>query len=166
MKTDKVLSISKDKFSQYFLSAQKGNHDSQYIVAVFYELGIGIDKNLKEANKWYLKSAIGGNSDAQNNLGFNYSNGNGVRQDFIQAYKWYVKSAKQGNVKAQAMLSIIYDIGEGVSRDLVQALKWGYIALSKNYSLVLDQIILLEEITSFAQKKEARKLSIEWLKNN
>jgi TPR repeat protein len=43
-------------------AAEQGNADAQFNLAVAYENGAGVPKNLAEAAKWYLKAAEQGES--------------------------------------------------------------------------------------------------------
>ena len=66
-------------------------------MALFYQSGIKVEKDLKEAIYWYTKSAEQGNADAQYNLAVCYDNGNGVERNLDMAIEYYKKAAEQGN---------------------------------------------------------------------
>jgi TPR repeat protein len=63
-----------------------------------------VDKDEKEAVKWWMKSAEQGDGMAQCNLGFCYEHGVGVGKDEKEAVRWYTKSAEQGNELAKKAL--------------------------------------------------------------
>jgi TPR repeat protein len=48
--------------------AQKGHSEAQCIIGNIYHLGLGVDRNIEEAIKWYNKAAKQGYSIAENNL--------------------------------------------------------------------------------------------------
>jgi len=89
-----------------------------------YQYGLGVQKDYKEALKWYMKSAEQGNMHGQNNVGFVYMNGEGVPKDCKEALKWFHKAADQGFVVAINSIGSIYEIGCGVPKDYKEAIKW------------------------------------------
>ncbi len=48
--------------------AEQGNAEAQCIIGNLYHLGLGIEKDIKQAIKWYSKSAQQGYVIAMNNL--------------------------------------------------------------------------------------------------
>ncbi len=70
------------------------------MLGTLYQIGLGVNRNMSEAVKWYKRAAIQGNASAQNALGVCYCNGDGITQDYNEAIKWFKKSAVQGNKKA------------------------------------------------------------------
>ncbi len=79
--------------------AKEGNPLAQYHLALMYDIGKGVNRNPKEAEKWYKLSANQGNIDAQYFLARLYSMQNsGIRRDEKEAEKWYKKAADGGRV--------------------------------------------------------------------
>ncbi|HSI13652.1 MAG TPA: tetratricopeptide repeat protein [Chthoniobacter sp.] len=109
-------------FKEFRASAEKGEADCQFNVALMYEKGIGVAKDEKEAVVWYGKSAEQGNSNAQFNLGVLYENGRGCDVDFAQANQWYRKASVQGDALAIGNLGMLYLRGDGVKVDKVAGL--------------------------------------------
>jgi hypothetical protein len=73
-----------------------------------YDNGRGVEKDFKEAVKWYQKAADQGDAKAQNNLGVMYANGQGVEQNYqnyVTAYAWWNIAATNGNQKVKKGLS-------------------------------------------------------------
>jgi uncharacterized protein len=64
-----------------------------------YEGGLGVERDFKEAARWYRAAAERGDALAQANLGQLYFDGRGVPFDLEQAYKWFKLSANQGNTR-------------------------------------------------------------------
>ena len=64
-----------------------------------YESGLGVERDFKEAARWYRAAAERGDALAQANLGQLYFDGRGVPFDLEQAYKWFKLSANQGNTR-------------------------------------------------------------------
>jgi Caspase domain/Sel1 repeat len=96
--------------------------DAQKILAFMYETGQGVEKNYKEAKKWYQKAANNGDAVAQYKTGENYFNGNDFEQSYPEAIKWFKKSADQGNATGQYYLAIMYEKGYGVKPDSGKAI--------------------------------------------
>ncbi|EXX50137.1 hypothetical protein RirG_273700 [Rhizophagus irregularis DAOM 197198w] len=55
-------------------------------LAIFYENGEGIEKNLEKAFHWYQKAAENGNENAMNNLAICYESGEGIEKDLKKAF--------------------------------------------------------------------------------
>jgi TPR repeat protein len=109
-------------YKEFLASAKEGHADSQFNVALMYEQGIGVAKNLEEAVVWYRKSALQGNSAAQFNLGVLYENGLGTKIDFAKANEWYRKASVQGDALAIGNLGMLYLRGQGVKENKVAGL--------------------------------------------
>ena len=104
--------------------AEQGDADAQNNLGYCYAKGDGVEKDLREAVKWYRKSAEQGDADAQYNLALCYHKGYGAEKDLREAVKWYRKSAEQGDALAQYNLGLCYFNGDGVEKDLREAVKW------------------------------------------
>jgi len=81
--------------------ANNGDLVSQNYLGIQYYLGLGVERNLELAKKWYEKSASQGFADAQYNLGAMYMNGELVEQDFLTASMWFYAASENGNKKAK-----------------------------------------------------------------
>ena len=80
-----------------FLSAEKGDPQSQYNLGLMYEHGKGVPQDYTEARKYYRLASEQGNALAQLNLGVIYDKGQGVTQNQKEAVRLYRLSAEQGN---------------------------------------------------------------------
>ena len=77
--------------------AEQGNAESQCIIASMYYLGLGREKMILEAIKWYIKSAEQGYAVASNNLaGIDLCGADGVAADRTEADKWFQTAREQG----------------------------------------------------------------------
>ena len=77
--------------------AEQGNAESQCMIASMYHLGLGRERIILEAIKWYIKSAEQGYGVASNNLAGIYLCGaDGVAADRTEAEKWFQKAREQG----------------------------------------------------------------------
>ena len=63
-------------------AAQNGNIKAQSYLGTMYLVGLGVDKNYKEAIKWLLNAAEKGDIPAQYTLGSMYKNGHEVTVNF------------------------------------------------------------------------------------
>ena len=57
-----------------------------------YHLGLGVDKNDKQAFHWFIRAAEQDHAGAQASLGEMYKHGWGVEQDDAAAQKWFSRS--------------------------------------------------------------------------
>jgi len=88
----------------YNKSVDQGNSNAQFNLAVCYEHGVGVEKNLQKAFELYTKSAEQGNQVSQHALARCYLHGEGVNQSIEKAFKWALSAAKQGCQDAKQML--------------------------------------------------------------
>mmetsp|Transcript_70450 Transcript_70450/g.120948 ORF Transcript_70450/g.120948 Transcript_70450/m.120948 type:complete len:135 (+) Transcript_70450:1-405(+) len=75
--------------------------------------GVGVEKDLEKAFKWFMLAAEAGNAMAQCHLGNMYYNGTGVAKDHVVARILYERSAKQMNVIGKFKLGKMVANGEG-----------------------------------------------------
>ena len=69
-------------------------------MAYFYQKGIGVVKNLKEAVRLYILAAEQGYDHAQTHLGYMYRNGIGVEKDESKSAHYYLLGAEQGHTES------------------------------------------------------------------
>ena len=81
---------------------QVGNGNRQFNIALRYENGTGVPKNLPQAVNWYLRAAKNHNVKAQFNLASLYENGKGVKRNIPKALRWYKRAADQGDKRGRA----------------------------------------------------------------
>ncbi|MEC7875259.1 MAG: tetratricopeptide repeat protein [Pseudomonadota bacterium] len=97
--------FNKGQYKKAFLLwkslASGGDSASQNYLGIQYYLGLGVERNLELAKKWYEKAASQDFADAQYNLGVMYENGEFVEQDFITASMWFYAASKNGNKNAK-----------------------------------------------------------------
>jgi len=115
--------------------ADIGDTFAQTNIGYMLSQGLGVEKNEKEAIKWYEKAALKGDSNAQFNIGSMCETGRGIEQNYEKALEWYSKSAEQGNAFAQANLGSLYYNGNGVKVNYEKALYWYSKSAAQGYSL-------------------------------
>ncbi len=69
-------------------SAERGDPDAQWQMAIRYHDGEGVPQDDTEAMKWFERAAEQGHVDAQSPLGAYYWAGRGVPVDLSKAYFW------------------------------------------------------------------------------
>ena len=101
-----------------------GHAGAMHSLGLAYERGIGVQKDIGEAARWYRRSAEAGNSAAMHRLGVAFKNGDGVRMNLGLALRWFRKSADAGNVLGMTDVGRAYAQGWGTAPDPVEAAKW------------------------------------------
>ena len=113
--------------------AQKGNARAQFWLGALYYNGEGINKDLKEAEKWFRLSAEQGDASAQSFLGGMYYYGNGVSEDYAESMKWNQLAAEQGHPVSQYLLGEMNYKGIGVPVDYLKGVKWYRLAAEQGF---------------------------------
>ena len=65
-----------------------------------YATGLGVEKDIPEAVRWFKAAAEQGHEKSQVMLGTMYETGDGVAKDPDEAARWFRKAAAQGNQRA------------------------------------------------------------------
>jgi TPR repeat protein len=122
MKDEMKLEDYKAAKEHFWHAAKEGNADAQFNLGKIYEQGLGVEKNIEEAIKWYSESALQNCAAAKNNLGVLYKNGNEhLPQDHVQAFNLFKSSVDQNYGPALINLADMYFYGLGVEQDLDEA---------------------------------------------
>ena len=85
-------------------------------------MGRGVQKDGKEAEKWFRLAVEQEDFRAQSILGTMYTLGQGVPINYKEAAKWYRRAANQGHARAQFFLGGMYYKGDGVTQVVIQEL--------------------------------------------
>jgi TPR repeat protein len=67
--------------------------------------GLGVERDYKEAEKWFRPAAERGSPQAQFMLGLMLYYGEGMPEDKEEALSWFRKAAEKGHNEAQFFLS-------------------------------------------------------------
>jgi uncharacterized protein len=126
---NKSIDTSKPKVTVTKLSAmqkkaKEGDPNAQFILAVLYETGLDVSKDLIKAAEWFQKAAEQGDIEAQFKLAHMYEKGEGIPKDSTKAVEWYRKAAEQGYSNAQFALGGMYAYGIGIPKDFTKATAW------------------------------------------
>ena len=69
-------------------------------LATQYFLGRGIERDYKQAARWYERAAEQGDEGSAYIVASLYERGEGVAQDRMRAYYWYSRAAANGDPSA------------------------------------------------------------------
>ncbi len=83
-------------FEQVLQLAEQGDAESQYEIALAYDLGVGVQKDLSKAFEWYSQSAEQDYAKSQYNLGIFYALAKSVDKDIEQSKHWIRKANENG----------------------------------------------------------------------
>jgi len=119
-----TYAVSHEK--EFRASAEQGNAEAQYNLAMLYDRGLGVENDDSEALKWYREAAEQGYAKAQYNLGMMYYFGKGVSQDKTTGYQWVILAADRGEKAAKdAMTEMVKKIsGEQIAKARAAAQAW------------------------------------------
>lgn len=104
--------------------AEKGDPEAQFVMGEAFYFGLIVEKDNREAVKWYYAAASQGHAPAMNNMGYMISGGEGVKRNHEDALRWYQMAAKRGHAGAMNSIGYIYANGDGVAVDLREAARW------------------------------------------
>mmetsp|Transcript_23984 Transcript_23984/g.33624 ORF Transcript_23984/g.33624 Transcript_23984/m.33624 type:complete len:263 (+) Transcript_23984:77-865(+) len=94
----------KNALHQVEKAAAAGDPFAQFRLAVCYERGDLVDKNLTEAFKWFLKSAEQGHVVAMHVVGLMMEEGSGVPKNVKEGIKWFERAGDRGFQDSQEHL--------------------------------------------------------------
>ncbi len=135
-----VSELSNSDITSLLSSAENGNKDAQFSLAVKYHLGNGVAADPVKAAFWYEKAANAGHLGAMNNLAALYYDGKGVKQDFNRAIELYKKISEAGDISGTASLAGMYMDGKGVPQDYNEAQRLYTIAAQRGYGSAQNAI--------------------------
>ncbi|ORZ01057.1 hypothetical protein BCR43DRAFT_469494 [Syncephalastrum racemosum] len=115
---------------QWFLkSARNGCCQAQYIMGVYHELGLVIEKDIPKAKEFYLSSALQEYALAQTALGSRLVD----EASFDEGIRWLEMAAQKDNARALLRLSHLYENGIGVEPNDELAAYYLKAAASRDY---------------------------------
>jgi hypothetical protein len=103
--------------------AEAGNAEAAYALALAYETGENISRDVAAAARMYGKAAESGHAPAQARLAYLYQTGAGVTRDPAKAFQLYGKAA-QTDVEAQFQLALAHVNGIGTTTDSAAGRQW------------------------------------------
>jgi hypothetical protein len=128
MKSDSVRGAAipayimpKDRFDRILGAAEKGDTNSQVLLARVYTLGLTGTQDPVQAFKWCSQSATHANAEAANMLGQMYQFGQGTPPNLELAVHWYQIAANSGFPPGEYNLGLMYESGRGVGQSYIIA---------------------------------------------
>ncbi|MBR4365839.1 MAG: sel1 repeat family protein [Bacteroidaceae bacterium] len=130
--------VKKDTLTVIRERVEKGDDVAMNILGSWYYSGQYVQKDYREAVKWFSKSAEKNNMFGIGNFAMCFQTGNGITKDSVMAVKLYKKAftlgnsdlvkqheglAKKGNLFSAMLLADCYTHGDGVKRDAAKALE-------------------------------------------
>jgi hypothetical protein len=135
--------------------ADRGHPQAQSILGHMYEDGVGVEKNISKAIKYYEQAASKGFPDAECRLGHIYYRGQAVPRDTKKACKWLTRAANHDMAEAQNTLGHMYLIGDGVKKDLQLASQWLHKAAANGIKEAEQAIVNLPAVKPITQETGA-----------
>ncbi len=115
-------------------AAEAGSARAQFGLAVAYDLGQGVAKDVAQACLWYRRAGEAGLPEAEFDTALMYDAGRCGAQRPDEAATWYGRAAAHGYGQAQYALARMYEDGHGVPKNLDTALGWYQVAASNGVS--------------------------------
>ncbi len=94
-------------------AARGGHADAVLAMGWFYLNGVGADRDIEKATKWYRESARRGEPKAMFSLGQIAYDG----REFSDALQWFTRASEAGHARSLYWLGKLYWRGHGVERD-------------------------------------------------
>jgi len=137
--------------------ANEGIPSYQCMLGYKYLEGDGVEKNVREAVKWFTLAADNGDVYAAYTLGRTFHAGDGIPQDYAEAMKWFRVAAEMGDASSQYRVAEMYQTGTGIDKDYIAAYAWLSLAIGNgaNKRGIRDN---LERDMNANQIKEAKML--------
>lgn len=118
----------KQAFEQFKLIAENDetHMDSQFNLALMCQRGMGTEKNINEAIRWYEAAANNGDEKAMYNLGAIYHDGaEGLEPDEEKYFYWMRLAAQKGNDRAMhSLIQRITKAIQDITRELNLSPQW------------------------------------------
>jgi TPR repeat protein len=103
-------------------AAAKGNVDAMFLLGSCYLFGEGVEKDYREAQRWFRRAADLGDACAQYQIGKLYYWGQGVARDHNQAAFWAYQAVSNGaGPHAEAYIGWCYERGAGLPKNMTNA---------------------------------------------
>lgn len=145
-------------------SAENGNLDGVYALALCYDRGRGTEEDAEKGYELFKKAAEAGHAPSQWNLACAYLTGRGVEENNEEAWAWAMKSAEQGNAFAVAGIGHMYEEGRGVEPDIDKAIEWYEKALEIEPENVQVQHAVALAYMDMDTDPEAMAKALYWFK--
>lgn len=113
-----------ESIGRFHRLAEAGEPRAQYLLAMAYEYGRGVEQDIPAALAWYAKSAERGYCAAELVLARKHFYGDDVAKEHTQAYSRFESLAKKGHELAMSMVAVMQANNWGVTAAAGQAQYW------------------------------------------
>lgn len=121
---ESVSHVKELSVGQLFADAEAGVASAQFELAIAYENGVRVEKNIEESVRWLRVAAKNRHPQAFYRLGVAYQRGISLPQDSSAAVDSFAKGAELGDVLCQCALADAYRDGRGIAKDETTAVWW------------------------------------------
>jgi TPR repeat protein len=133
-------------FELYSKAARANYPPAQMCLAVCYEIGLGVNRDLVKSFEWFSLAGESNVPDALYKLGMCYEDGIGTTQDHKEAFRCYCRAAETGDAIAQNNVGVYYDRGTGIERNPELAVYWyekaaeqGHASAQNNFGACMEE---------------------------
>jgi len=160
------LKFKAGELADYQARAESGEPKAQVVLAQYYLLTLGKEKDPLEGIRWARKAAAQNEAEAQVLLAGCYMSGDGVEKDLKEAMRWYRKAAEQNHVMGQFGLGVGYSKGLGMEKDEKEAYAWLSLAARAQADAAvfrdrLEKQFSTEQLADAKQRTEVLRAQIE-----
>ena len=124
-------------------ASKQANGEGHYLVASMYKMGIHVQKDLSQWQKYLKSAAYAGCAEAQAEMGVAYLNGvpeANITQDSKLAISLLSQASQQGNTTGNFYLGICYENGVGVNKDETKAINYYYTAANAGHAVAQSTV--------------------------
>lgn len=116
----------------FWHSAVQGHAPAQFNLGCLYEMGRGIEKNDKEARRWYRLATLAGESRATESLAAMHCH-RGVEMGAVEDFNLLKGLVENNKASVQYALGLMYGYGCGIQKNLAEAAKYYKLAADQNH---------------------------------
>lgn len=146
-------------FENFSAAAEKGYPPGLYGLAEMYINGIGTERSLVQAVKYYRLGAEHKDANSIYKLGLCYYNGTGVVESYSEAFGLFLQAAEMKHTLAMCSLGSCYEDGLGVAKSPTLAFKYYKLSADAGYAIAQfnAQVCLAGGVGVAADAMEARR---------
>lgn len=113
-----------EAFFWFKKAEEQGILDASYYLGVMYDLGLGVQQDIKKAMSYYSPITVGQLEKVMNIIGEYTFEGVGFPKDLPETISETITAAENGNIYAQFKLAYLYQNGYGLKRNITKAIEW------------------------------------------
>lgn len=136
IKDNRDEKYSKELFEKIKSCAISGDRRCQNQLGLWYEVGIGTEKNLDLALEWYMKSAEQGYPSAYKNIVILYElyRGHEIIKQYDKVYQFFLQASQNDDAEMMYYLAKCFYYGIGIKKNNKQAFQWFNKSSKEEYS--------------------------------